>query len=240
MRYLFLLLLTFSLYAKQLHYRVKAPLFGTIGNVAINYTVTNNKYDITAHMQTSGFAKTLSGNRVEDYHIAGAVKRNRYFAHNFMQKVKFKQSIIHLQYLFDYKKKTIENKRVKWKNGKKINDTDIILPFFASNDLFSSYHNIVERYKGGNNPGHYTIKSAGLEKFNGILKIFIPSKAQQIQEARALGVKDVWVFHIITQKKILGSENGEIIFAVGSDGIAKAVRVLNTSYVSHIDAFLVH
>jgi hypothetical protein len=34
------------------------------------------------------------------------------------------------------------------------------------------------------------------------------------------------------------SKNGEIIFAVGDDGIAKAVRVLNTAYVSHIDAIL--
>ena len=34
------------------------------------------------------------------------------------------------------------------------------------------------------------------------------------------------------------SKNGEIIFAVGDNGIAKAVRVLDIPYVSHLDGIL--
>ena len=227
------------LLAQSLHYEVKAPLFGTIGVVNINYSNAADNYAINASVKTKGFAKALSGNRVESYHANGTIQNGKYLAKHFLQDVHYKKKHIKLEYIFDYPTKKIRKIKKKWKNNHLLSTTDRYLSYFATDDLFSAYHNIVRKFHGGNNPGIYEIKAAGLEAFNGRLEIHIPSKKQQHKEAKILGVRGVWIFHIITHKNLLGSKNGEIIFAVGDDGIAKAVRVLNTSYVSHIDAFLV-
>ena len=240
MRYILSLLLLFiSLNADTLHYVVKAPLFGTIGKVNIDYTVSNNHYNIVADMKTSGFAKTLSGNRTEHYDTQGSVKNNRYFAEHFLQDVHFKKKHVKLEYLFDYKNQKIRKIKKKWKSNKLLNQTDRYLSYFAHNDLFSAYHNIVQKLQHTADNSRFTIIAAGLERFKGRLEVIVPSKAQQQKEAKALRVKGVRIFHIVTHKNILGSTNGEIIFAVAPNGIAKAIRVLNTSYVSHIDAFLI-
>jgi hypothetical protein len=230
------LLLGSALMAESLHYRVKAPLFGTIGEVNINYSV-GSRYNIDASMRTSGFAKKLSGNRVEKYHSDGLVVGNTYKAKYFRQDYSYKNKRGLLEYKFNYANKTITKHRKKWRDNKVVEDKSRILEFFTYNDLFSVYHNIVAKLK--NSPsGVYRVQTAGMEKTGGYLTIKIPPKSIQMQEAKSIGVNNVWVFHIITHRKIMKSKNGEIIFAVGDDGIAKGVRVLNTAYVSHIDALL--
>lgn len=224
--------------AKSLVYRVKAPLFGTIGKVTIDYS-SSKKYQIRAHMQTLGFAKTLSGDRIESYSSSGFVENGVYKAKEFKQNVTYKDKRIHLSYTFRYAAKKIYKTRIKWKDNKVLSSTKHDLSYFTFNDLFSVYHNIVKRFNGGRMAGEYEMKVAGMEAHNGILHITIPPIATQQKETKELGVRDAWIFHVVTYRKILGSKNGEIIFAVGEDGIAKAVRVLNTSYVSHVDAFLV-
>jgi hypothetical protein len=231
------LLMGSALFAQSLTYSVKAPLFGTIGKVNVNYSVGGGRYDITASMHTSGFAKKLSGNRKEHYHSYGRVVGNIYKAKHFKQEASYKDKRTLLEYIFNYPAKTITKIRKKWKANKVLEDKNRALNYFTYNDLFSVYHNIVVQLKG-KVPGTYSVQVAGLESNGGNLVIKVPSIKQQQKEARSLGVSNVWVFHIITHKKIMKSKNGEIIFAVGDDGIAKAVRVLNTAYVSHIDAIL--
>ncbi len=240
MRYLAILfLLFFTLDAKTLHYIVKAPIFGRIGQVTINYTTTTTNYRIVADMQTSGFAKTLSGNRKEHYEANGNISNDRYFAKHFFQDVRYKKKHIKLEYLFDYKNRKIRKIKKKWKENQLLHQTDRYLKFFAHNDLFSAYHNIVQKLQHIPDGSRFTIMAAGLERFQGRLEVIVPPTKQQQREANSLRVKNVRIFHIITHKKILGSTNGEIIFAVAPNGITKAIRVLNTSYVSHVDAYLV-
>jgi len=237
---LFFTLFLFTLKAQTLNYIVKAPLFGTIGRVTINYNVDSQHYTIDADVKTSGFAKALSGNRIEHYHATGRVENNQYLAEHFLQDVHFKTKHIKLEYIFDYTARKIHKIRKKWKGDKLLNQTDRYLSYFASNDLFSAYHNIVQMLQTKANGSRFSILAAGLERFKGKLEITIPSHKQQQKEARALRVKNVHIFHIVTHKNILGSSNGEIIFAVAPNGITKAIRVLNTAYVSHIDAFLIN
>jgi len=229
--------ITSTLLAQSLTYKVKAPFFGTIGEVKVNYNVNANSYNIKASMKTFGFAKKLSGNRVEHYHSYGIVRGNIYKAKEFKQNVTYKNKKVLLKYLFNYPSKRLTKIRKKWKDSKETSNRSKILNYFTYNDFFSVYHNIVVQLKD-KTPGTYRVQVAGLEKNGGNLVIKVPSLKQQQKEARSLGVSNVWVFHIITHKKIMKSKNGEIIFAVGDDGIAKAVRVLNTAYVSHIDAIL--
>jgi len=234
---IFSLLLGSTIFAQTLTYDVKAPLFGTIGKVEVNYNIDSNSYDITASMYTSGFAKRLSGNRIEHYHSYGKVANNIYKAKHFKQDTSFKDKKTLLEYIFDYPNKTISKIRKKWRGSQTLEDKQRALKFFTYNDLFSVYHNIVVQLKNKSS-GTYNVKVAGLESNAGNLVIKVPTIKQQ-EEAKSLGVNNVWVFHIITHKKIMKSKNGEIIFAVGDDGIAKAVRVLKTAYVNHIDAILV-
>jgi len=238
MKVLTLFILLFNLiFAKTLIYKVKAPLLGTEGEVIVEYYNSGKSYDIKASTKTYGLAKKLSGNRVEQYHSYGSVKSNRYYAKHFIQDAKYKNKKMHLEYIFDYRHKTITKIRKKWKSNKLTYNKSRVLNYFTYNDLFAVYHNIIQDLKG-KAPGWYQTQVAGLEKNRGYLKILIPTKAQAKKEARSLGVKNVWVFHIITNKKILKSKNGEIIFAVGDDGIAKAVRVLGVPVVGHLDAYL--
>ncbi len=233
---LFLLISGLSL-AQILQYKVKAPLFGVIGEVNINYRV-NSQYFINANMKTFGFAKNITGNRREFYTSKGFVVGNIYKSKKFTQQASYKDKKEYLEYKFNYSLKKIKKHKIKWKAGKEIYNNNKVLKYWTYNDFFTIYHNIVITLKN-KRAGVYSTQIAGLEKYKGKLKIIIPSKNTQLKEAKSMGVKNVWIFHIITHKKIMGSNNGEIIFAVGEDGIAKAVRVLNTPFVSHIDAYLV-
>jgi hypothetical protein len=239
MKILLTIFLTATLnFAATLTYKVKAPLFGEVGKVEINYYTNSKNYEINAKMQTYGFAKKLSGNRKEKYYAKGFIKGNTYKAKHFIQDATYKNKVSHLEYIFDYKAKKIFKIRKKTKSGKVTTNYKKVLNYFTYNDLFSVYHNIVTQLK--NKPsGYYQVKAAGVEKNNGNLQIIVPPKSKQLKEAKSMGVGNVWTFHIITGKKILGSKNGEIIFAVGDDGVAKAVRVLNIPFVSHLDAILV-
>ncbi len=232
-----ILFLSATVFAQTLTYKVKAPLFGTVGEINVNYTSGVSSYNITANMHTFGFAKKMSGNRIEHYHANGNIKHNTYYAKQFVQDASYKNKKMHLEYIFNYSSKKITKIRKKWKDGKIITDSKRYLKYFTYNDLFSVYHNIVHDLK--NKPsGWYQVQVAGLEHTGGYLKIKVPTKAQQAKEAKSLGVKDVWIFHIITNKAIMKSKNGEVVFAVGNDGIAKAVRVLNIPFVSHLDGIL--
>ena len=231
------LLLSSALMAQTLHYKVKAPIFGKIGDVTINYS-SGSTYSIDAHVTTSGFAKKLSGNRVERYHSEGMVVNNIYKAKHFKQNFTYKNKRGLLKYDFDYASRVIMKTRKKWVGSNLVYEKIRPLEFFTHNDLFSVYHNIVVQLRDKPS-GIYTLKAAGMEKVGGNLTIKIPPKSVQRKEAKSLGLSgNLWVFHIITHRKIMKSSNGEIIFAVGSDGIARGVRVLNTAYVSHIDAIL--
>ena len=231
-----LLLLSSTIFANHLTYKVKAPLFGTIGEVNVDYSV-GSSYNINASMRTFGFAKKITGNRHEHYTSKGFVSGNIYKSKKFTQNATYKNKKEHLEYSFNYGAKKITKKRRKWKNGKEYVNDSKTLNYWTYNDFFSVYHNIVIQLKG-KNAGTYGTQISGLEKYNGKLTIIIPTKAKQQKEAESMGVKGVWIFHIITHKKIMGSKNGEIVFAVGNDGIAKAVRVLGTPFVSHMDAVL--
>ena len=231
------LFLSATVFAQSLVYKVKAPLFGTVGQVNVNYSSGARSYNISANMHTFGFAKKMSGNRIEHYSVNGSVKHGKYYAKHFTQDTTYKNKKSHLEYIFNYGSKKITKIRRKWKNGKSTTDSQRKLSYFTYNDLFSIYHNIVHDIKG-KPAGWYQVQVAGLEHNGGYLKIKIPTLAQQKKEARSLGVKNVWIFHIITNKAIMKSKNGEIIFAVGDNGIAKAVRVLDIPFVSHLDGIL--
>ena len=231
-----LLFLSSAIFAKHLTYKVKAPLFGTIGEVNVDYSIGSN-YNINASMQTFGFAKKITGNRHERYTSSGFVSGNIYKSKKFTQDAIYKNRHDFLEYKFNYSTKTIQKIERKSKNSKEFLNKSKTLNYWTYNDFFSVYHNIVVNLMN-KKPGIYSTQITGLEKYKGKLTIIVPSIQKQKQEAKSIGVKDVWIFHIITHKKIMGSKKGEIVFAVGKDGIAKAVRVLGTPFVSHIDGIL--
>ena len=231
------LFLSATVFAQSLVYKVKAPLFGTVGEINVNYYNSGSSYNINANMKTFGFAKKMSGNRIEHYKSTGSVRNGKYYAKHFTQNATYKNKKNHLEYIFNYGSKKITKVRKKWTNGKVKTNYQKELSYFTYNDLFSVYHNIVHDIR--NKPaGWYQVQVAGLEKSGGYLKVKIPTLAQQKKEAKNIGVKDVWIFHLFTNKPIMKSKKGEIIFAVGSDGVAKAVRVLDIPFVSHLDGIL--
>jgi len=235
--FVYLIFLISTIFAQSLTYKVKAPLFGTIGEINVNYNNSSSRYNIRASMRTFGFAKRLSGNRRETYKATGSIRRGKYYAKQFVQDSTYKNRKSHLEYNFNYRIKKIQKVRKKWEDGKVTTNYKKYLKYFTYNDLFSIYHNIIHDLRGKPS-GWYQVEVAGLEHNGGYLKILVPTLKQQKDEANSLGVKDVWIFHIITNKAIMKSKNGEIIFAVGRDGVAKAVRVLDIPFVSHIDGVL--
>jgi len=231
------ILLTFALSAQSLTYKVKAPLSGAIGEIKVNYYSDSSSYNISASMRTFGLAKRLSGNRLENYSSKGKVKGGKYYAKHFIQDFSYKNKKGHLEYIFNYPAKKIYKARKRWQDGKKTLEYKKPLNYFTYNDLFAIYHNIIQDLKG-KPAGWYKVQVAGLERHGGYLKIKIPTASAQKREAEDMGIKNVWIFHIITNKAIMKSKNGEIVFAVGDNGIAKAVRVLDIPFVSHLDAVL--
>jgi len=226
-----------TLFANSLHYDIKAPLLGKEGAVDINYYHSATQYEINVKFYTSGFAKKITGNRRGVYRSKGFVRSNRYKAKLSYDNTSYKNKKREHTYRFNYTKRKITKTTKAWKDGKLIKNTTKVLNYFTYNDFLNSYHNIVAHLK--NKPaGYYQLEVAGMEKYGKYLKVYIPPKAQQKKEAKELGTKNVWIFHLFTKRKILGSKSGEMIFAVGEDGIAKVVRVLDIPFVSHLDAVL--
>ena len=238
MKKLFLFALSsLLLNAQSLTYAIKAPLFGSVGSVSIHYQTTSKSYKIDASLATSGFAKKVTGNRRASYTSKGFVSNNLYKSKLFYEDTSDKNKRREHKYIFDYKKRKIYKETKAWKDNKLIKNTKRTLEYFTYNDFFTAYHNIVAQLKD-KPAGTYQMQVAGMEKYGGYLKIVIPPLSQQKKEAKMLGAKGSWVFHLKTKRKILGSKSGELIFAVGNDGIAKVVRVLDVPFVSHMDAVL--
>ncbi len=232
-----LLLLGAVAFANSLHYDIKAPLLGKEGAVDINYYHTATRYSMHLKFFTTGMAKKLTGNRRGEYSSKGFVDSNKYKAKIYKDNISYKNKKREHQYLFNYTTKKITKTTKAWRDGKLVKNDKRVLSYFTYNDFLNSYHNIVAHLK--HKPaGYYQMKVAGMEKYGEYLKVYIPPKAQQKKEAKELGTKDVWIFHLFTKRKILGSKSGEMIFAVGEDGIAKVVRVLDIPFVSYLDAVL--
>ncbi len=67
----------------------------------------------------------------------------------------------------------------------------------------------------------YTLTAVGAERQKGTVKVYIPKESELKRYKKTLGEGDYWYMTAIIYQKIFASNKGELMLAVGKDGVAQ-------------------
>jgi len=211
------LLMSFSLNAQTLKYKIYSPVTGKLGKITLKRAENGKSYEMVGEVISSGIAKGLTGKRKDKYVSVGTIKGGRYVTHKFVieRKDKKRQEIV--EYTFDYKAKKVLKHRKRWKNGKLDKDKVESLGYFTDTDIAALFHNMLIDMKS---PGQKDYIAVGAEKIKGRVTVEIPTDAVAKKEREFLKVpNDMRIVHLISKEEIDGKKNRKVIFAVDKNGV---------------------
>jgi hypothetical protein len=124
-------------------------------------------------------------------------------------------------YHIDHKNKKVAKSYVRTKNSKITKNEKTVLDFYSKNDLLTLYFNLPFMIKDKTKAGIYKFPTVGAERQSGEVKIYIPKKSELDEYKDTLGDGDYWYITSIIFQKIFTSNKGELMLAIGKDGVAK-------------------
>ncbi len=213
---------TFILNARTLDatYSVSYGMFGELGICNAHLETKGNTYIIEVSARTTGIVKRLSKNRREKYVSRGHIADGMYVSDSLEVIRSYGNKVSTKRYTIDHKNRKVTKSYVKKKAGKVYKDESLVLDFYSKDDLLTLYFNLSKR-ADLSKAGVYELTAVGAEKQNGKVKIIIPdSKNRKVYE-QTLGKGDFWYLTAIVYQKIFESNRGELMIAVGKDGIAE-------------------
>lgn len=217
-------------------YKVSFGMFGQIGIAKAQLTQNGSDYTIDIYLDSTGIAKTLSRGRSERHiskgHIVGGVMvSDRY-------KVVRTDSAkaVHKEYIVDHTNKKVTKIYKKFKNGKLTSEKKSILDFYAANDLLTLYFNLGGLLKDKTTPHRYTFQAIGAERQDGKVSLIIPTLPELERYKKTLGGGADWYATAIIHEKIFLSKEGELMLAVGKDGIAQKAVLKDVIFFGDICA----
>ena len=98
---------------------------------------------------------------------------------------------------------------------------EIILDFYSENDLLTLYFNLPKMIRDLSKAGTYEFNVVGAERQKGTVQVRIPKASELQAYKKVLGEGDYWYMTAIIYQKIFESNKGELMLAVGKDGIAQ-------------------
>jgi len=157
---IFLFCLSMQAEIVEAKYSVGYGLFGKVGNSTAFFEKSDHAYRIHIVAKATGFAKVLSGGRVEIYESRGKVidgmlvplvyKKEKITSSRYESKV----------YRFDHEKRKIYLRTIYIKNGKTDKDVKEVLKYYAKEDILSLYFNL-KKYFEKEKKEHYTFFAVG-------------------------------------------------------------------------------
>ena len=257
-RFIFILLsfITFSFAAvKNLEgiYNIEYGIFGKLGTAEASIKVNdNNTYEINAKAYATGLAKTLSGNRVEEYISKGSFMDNAYKPTYFKKTIRKRSDLKVVEFFFDHQNKKILKKEYKKQRKRKVDPTDItnieyelvensnerILPYWTSEDILSLFFN-VKKYVDTDKKGTKSIVSAigASDKREGKIDILIPDQ-NRYNEISNYIKDDGDILIVKVYKKIFASKDGEFFISVDEDGLCSKSVLKDVMFFGDITATL--
>ncbi len=202
-------------------YKVSFGVLGQLGISDAHLETKGDSYTIDIKVKATGLAKTLSKNRKERHISKGHIVNGLYISDSYQVVKSYGDKYIVKSYTLDHKTKKIKKEYFSKKNGKMTKGKQIILDFYSENDLLTLYFNLPKIIKDLSKAGTYEFNVVGAERQKGTVQVHIP-KASELQEyKKVLGEGDYWYMTAIIYQKIFESNKGELMLAVGKDGIAQ-------------------
>jgi len=201
------------------NYDVSYGIFGQIGTAKALLNKDKKKYSIDIHLEATGLAKVLSGDRKERHISKGHIEHGLMVSDLYQVIKSHGDTVINKEYWTDHKRKKVIKKHQKFKQGKLVSNKRTILEFYAKDDLLTLYFNLDSAIKEKRKPRTYLFKAVGAEKQKGKVTVIIPKKNDLPQYLESLGDDSAWYATAIIHQQIFSSQEGRLLLGVAADGI---------------------
>ena len=220
---MFVLLGILQIQAKVLDvsYEVSFGVFGKLGISDAHLETVGDKYTIDIKMKATGLAKTLSKNRKERHISKGHIVNGMFISDSYTVVKSYGVKHTEKRYTIDHKNKKVKKEYLRTKNGKIEKDESTLLDFYSENDLLTLYFNLPKLIKERLKADTYTFSAVGAERQEGTVKVIIPKETERSKYKKTLGEGEYWYITAIIYQKIFASNKGELMLAIGKDGIAQ-------------------
>jgi len=203
-------------------YKVDFGIISDVGVAHAKLTKDRDKYEIDIKLRATGVAKLLSGDRREEHISRGYIKDGILISNFYHIKKTHGSKKSDTIYRINHKEKRVVKIDKKWKDGKLYKERERILPYYSKDDLLTLYFNLNSYVKDKNSSQDYKFRAVGAEKQMGFVDLHIPNSNELGEYKDLLGEDgDCWYAKAIVHQKIFSSDKGELLLAIGKDGIAK-------------------
>jgi hypothetical protein len=202
-------------------YKVSFGMFGQLGITDARLETKDDRYTMDIKMKATGLAKTLSKDRKERHISKGHIVKGLYISDSYQVVKSYGGKHIEKRYTIDHKNKKVKKEYLRIKNGKIEKNEHTVLNFYSRNDLLTLYFNLPKMIKDRSKPGTYKFSAVGAERQKGTVKVIIPKESELKRYKKTLGEGDYWYLTAIMYQKIFASNKGELMLAVGKDGVAE-------------------
>jgi len=225
-RWLFALLLAFGVLQAETtvgKYSVEYGIFGKMGVAKAEMTRNDDRYEIVMTARATGLAKVLSGGRVEVYKSSGLVVSGRLVPQTYSKDIRRFHKRRIKTYSFDHPHGKVRVHEERYEDGKLVKEKNETLPYYATDDIFSLYFNVMDIIGDCSKPFDRYLHAVGAEKKTGRVRVqtVIGKEREKVREF--LGDAPCYL-KVTVYQKLFGSKGGELYLALRKDGIvSKAV-----------------
>ena len=219
---LFMTLVACGVEAKVLDatYSVSYGMFGQLGISEAHLETKDDTYLIEVSARTTGIVKKLSRNRQEKYISRGHIVDGMLVSDSLRVIRSYGDKYAEKIYTIDHQNRKVTKSSIAKRKGKVYRNETKVLGFYAQDDLLTLYFNLSKRMDLSK-AGTYELSAVGAEKQNGKVKVVIPEANRLAAYQETLGKGDFWYLTAIVYQKIFESNKGELMIAIGKDGIAQ-------------------
>jgi hypothetical protein len=221
--FILLIVCTSLLEAKVLDvsYKVSFGMFGQLGICDAHLKHGKKEYAIEIGVKATGMAKALSRNRQERHTSHGSLHKGMLVSDTYKVVKTYGVKYIEKIYRTDHQRQKVKKYVLKKREGKISGKKEQVLDFYSRNDLLTLYFNLPKLIGDMSKPGKYTFTAVGAERQQGLVEVIIPEKEALGAYEKVLGKGDYWYMTVIIHQKIFASNRGELMLAIGKDGIVE-------------------
>ncbi|NPA29693.1 MAG: DUF3108 domain-containing protein [Epsilonproteobacteria bacterium] len=202
-------------------YVIEYGIFGKMGTAEATLERNATRYKIEMTAVATGLAKVLSGGRVEKYRSEGRIEKGWLVPDLYAKDIAYSGKRRIKTYRFDHAHKKVAVSQRKFRDGKMVQESNATLPYYAQNDIFSLYFNILRIIGDCSKPYDRDLHAVGAEKHTGKVHVqTLTTPKDRLFVKELLGEADCYLKVTIFQK-LFGSKGGELYLALGKDGTAK-------------------
>lgn len=202
-------------------YKVGFGMLGQMGIADAHLETKDDSYTINIGMKATGMAKALSKNRKERHISTGHIVNGMLVSDTYKVIKTYGKKHIEKVYRIDHKTKRVTKDNTKKNQDKVTEKKHTVLDFYSENDLLTLYFNLPKMITDRSKATTYEFSAVGAERQEGKVEVRIPKESELKGYQKTLGEGDYWYMTAIIYQKIFASNKGELMLAVGKDGITQ-------------------